>query len=487
MASHSPFFKGFLLLFLFQISPMIEARGVDRIIAVVEDEVVLESDLMRRVEAVRQGMVQSGAQLPSETALIKQVLDRLITEKVQISMAERGGLKIDDETLRQAVLQIAQKNNLSPEELRESLHQEGVEYHDFLEQVRGEITQQRLRSSQVHSQIKISDNEVEQWMAQRGTLAGHPDTEFLLGHILVSTPQAASASTLEAAHAKAEHILGELRKGHDFKKLAAGSSDSSEALKGGDLGWRKLSAMPTIFADLVPRMHKGDVEGPIRSPSGFHIIKLLDTRGSDVERVVKTHVRHILIKPNDLITNEDARKKLEAIRGRVIAGDDFGDLARGNSDDKGSAVKGGDLGFVSPGALVPEFEQAMNALANDQLSEPVQSQFGWHLIQVLERKESEDNEEILRKKAQDDIFTRRVGEETELWLKKIRDEAYVEIREPEYIPEGYVPPPALKPKASEPEKSQASGEDGEGEGDKSSETGEAQKSQSEKGWLDGWF
>ena len=460
-----------------------DGREVDRIIAVVEDEVVLESDLMRRVEAVRQGMIQSGAELPSETALIKQVLDRMITEKVQISMAERGGLKIDDETLRQAVLQIAQKNNMTAEELRDSLRQEGVEYHEFLEQIRGEITQQRLRSSQVHSQIKISDSEVEQWMSQRGTHAAHPDTEFLLGHILIATPQAAPASTIEAAHSKAGHVLEELRKGHDFKKLAAGSSDSSEALKGGDLGWRKLSAIPTIFADLVPKMHKGDVEGPIRSPSGFHIIKLLDTRGSDVERVVKTHVRHILIKPNDLITNEDARKKLEAIRSRVTAGDDFGDLARGNSDDKGSAVKGGDLGFVSPGALVPEFEQAMNALEKDQLSEPVQSQFGWHLIQVLERKESEDNDEVLKKKAQDDIFSRRVGEETELWLKKIRDEAYVEIRVPEYIPEGYSPPPSLKPKASEPEKPSASEADGEAE--KSAE--EEKKPDGEKGWLGDWF
>lgn len=450
------------------------AREVDRIIAVVEDEVVLESDLMRRVEAVRQGMMQSGASVPSETALIKQVLDRLITEKVELSMAERGGLKIDDETLRQAVLQIAQKNNMTPEELRESLRHEGIEYHDFLEQIRGEITQQRLRSSQVHSQIKISDHEVEAWLNQRGHLVGHPDTEFLLGHILVATPQTASAQVLEAARAKAERIVEDLRKGQDFKQLAATFSNSSEALKGGDLGWRKLSAIPTLFTELVPKLHKGDVEGPIRSPSGFHVIKLLDTRGSATERVTKTRVRHILIKPNDLVTNEDAKKKLEAIRGRVLAGDDFGDLARGNSDDKGSAVKGGELGFVSPGALVPEFEQAMNALEINQLSEPVQSQFGWHLIQVLERKESEDNEEMLKKKAQDDIFSRRVGEETELWLKKIRDEAYIEIRVPEYTPEGYSPPPAPKPKPVE-------------KADEPPRTLGQEGNQETNGWLDGWF
>lgn len=470
----SKWFRGLFWAFGLMVTIQAEAREVDRIIAVVEDEVVLESDLLRRVEAVRQGMIQSGAAVPSENALIKQVLDRMITEKVELSMAERGGLKIDDETLRQAVLQIAQKNNMSPEELRESLRHEGIEYHDFLEQIRGEITQQRLRSSQVHSQIKISDHEVEAWMSQRGHLVGHPDTEFLLGHILVATPQAAPAAVLEAARAKAHKILEELRRGEDFKQIAAASSNASEALKGGDLGWRKLSAIPTLFTEVVPHMHKGDVEGPIRSPSGFHVIKLLDTRGSAVERVTKTRVRHILIKPNDLVTNEDAKKKLEVIRGRVLAGDDFGDLARGNSDDKGSAVKGGELGFVSPGALVPEFERAMNALDINQLSEPVQSQFGWHLIQVLERKESEDSEEMLRKKAQDDIFTRRVGEETELWLKKIRDEAYVEIRVPEYIPEGYTPPSTPRPKASE--KTEEAPKDATPENSKEN-----------PGWLEGWF
>jgi peptidyl-prolyl cis-trans isomerase SurA len=236
-------------------------------------------------------------------------------------------------------------------------------------------------------------------------------------------------------------------------------------------------------------MKKGDVEGPIRSPSGFHIIKLLDTRGSALERITKTHVRHILIKPNELITNEDARKKLEAIHARIKAGDDFADLARGNSDDKGSAVKGGDLGFVTPGALVAEFESAMNALAINQLSEPVQSQFGWHLIQVLERKESQDSDEVLRKKAQDEIFERRVGEETEVWLRKIRDEAYVEIRVPEYIPEGYTPPPALKPKPPAKDEPAAANANATGEADKAK--GEKpktpEKEQEEKGWLDGWF
>ncbi|NDE34156.1 MAG: molecular chaperone SurA [Gammaproteobacteria bacterium] len=417
------------------------AEGVDRIVAIVEDEVILESELQKRIEMVRQGMSGSDAPTLSGLPLARQVLERLILEKIQINLAEKSGLRIDDETLRQAVQQIAQKNNVTPEELRQSLRAEGIEYSEFLEQIRGELAQQRLRASQVNNQIKISDREIEHWLKSRGQSAANPDAEFLLGHILISTPQAASPQALKVGKERADKLIEELKGGLDFKEATVRSSDSSEALKGGDLGWRKLSAMPTLFADLVPKMKKGDLEGPIRSPSGFHIIKLLDTRGGDAERITKTRVRHILIKPNELINNNDAKKKLDAIRTRIEAGDDFGDLARGNSDDKGSAVKGGDLGFVSPGALVPEFEQAMIALDPHHLSQPVQSQFGWHLIEVLERQESDDTQELLKKKAQDDIFNRKVGEETEIWLRRIRDEAFVEIRIPELLPEGSQPPP----------------------------------------------
>ncbi len=422
-----------------------DAEGVDRIVAIVEDEVILESELQKRIDMVRQGMSGSDAPTPSGLPLARQVLERLILEKIQINLAEKTGLRIDDETLRQAVQQIAQKNNVTPEELRQSLRAEGIEYSDFLEQIRGELAQQRLRAAQVNNQIKISDREIEHWKTSRGQSAVNPDVEFLLGHILISTPQAASPQALKAAKERADKLVEELKGGLDFKEASLRSSDSSEALKGGDLGWRKLSALPTLFAEMVPKMKKGDVDGPIRSPSGFHLIKLLDTRGGGAERITKTRVRHILIKPNELINNDDAKKKLQAIRTRIEAGDDFGDLARGNSDDKGSAVKGGDLGFVSPGALVPEFEQAMIALEPHPLSQPVQSQFGWHLIEVLDRQESDDTQELLKKKAQDDIFNRKVGEETEIWLRRIRDEAFVEIRIPDLLPEGSPPPPAKTP------------------------------------------
>lgn len=415
------------------------ADGVDRIVAVVEDDVILESELQKKIAVIREGLSRSGTEPPSGIALARQVLDRLILEKIQIHLAEKSGFRVDDETLRQAVQQIAQKNNLTPEELRSSLRAEGIEYPDFLEQIRGELAQQRLRTNQVNSQIKISDREIQHWLDSRGKGSANPNTEYLVGHILIATPQAAPPAAVQEAREKADKLIAELRKGLDFKQASLSSSDSSEALKGGDLGWRKLSELPSLFADIAPKMKKGEIEGPIRSPSGFHIIKLLDQRGGNVELITKTHVRHILLKPNELLTNDDARKKLESIKARIEAGDDFGDLARGNSDDKGSAVKGGDLGFVTPGALVPEFEEAMNNLKPKQLSEPVQSQFGWHLIQVLERQESDDTAELLKKQAQDEIFKRKVEEETELWLRRIRDEAYVEIRVPELAPEGQAP------------------------------------------------
>jgi peptidyl-prolyl cis-trans isomerase SurA len=302
---------------------------------------------------------------------------------------------------------------------------------------------QRLRGGQINSQIKISDREVENWLAAHGKGKEEAGgSEYLVGHILVSTPQAASPEDVQRAKEKADALFTELQKGKNFKEASVASSDSDKALTGGDLGWRKAGQLPTLFADLVPKMKEGELQGPIRSPSGFHIVKLLGVRGGGAEHITKTHVRHILIKPTEVLPDEEARRKIESLRERIQAGDDFANLARGHSDDKGSAIKGGDLGFVMPGALVPEFESAMSALAINQLSEPVQTQFGWHLIQVLERQESEDSDELLKNRAREEIMKRRVEEETELWLRRIREEAYVEIRLNE--PAAAAPAPAEK-------------------------------------------
>lgn len=403
-------------------------EALDRIVAVVEDGVILESELDNKVRTIKRGLEQSNTALPPNSMLTRQVLERMIVEKIQLQLAEKSGIRVDDETLRMAVQQIAQRNKISVEELRESLEQEGVSYADFLNQIRGEITIGRFRSNQVNSQVKVSDREIDHYLEAQTKSGVNPDSEYLLGHILIATPQAASSADIQKAKDKADAMFGDLKKGADFKQTALQSSDDPEALKGGDLGWRKLGQIPSLFAELVPTMHEGDIQGPIRSPNGFHIIKLLGVKGGEQHTVTKTHVRHILIKPNETLSDADAAQKLLGLKERIANGEDFAELARAHSDDKGSAIKGGDLGDVEPGALVPPFEDAMSKLSPNELSAPVQTQFGWHLIQVLERHESTDNSEAQRSQARDAIFKRKVEEETELWLRRIRDEAYVEIR-----------------------------------------------------------
>ena len=409
-------------------SPLSQAYTLDRIVAVVEDGVILESELEAKVSAIEQTLRSSQTPLPPGDILQRQVLERLIVDRIQLQLAEKAGIRVDDETLRQAVQQIARRNNMDMEEFRNSLRQEGMDYATFVDQIRTEIATGRLRNGQVNSQIKLSDREVEHFLATQGKSSLARDSQYHLGHILIATRQAASPRDVQQARDKAEKLVSEIKAGLDFKQASIRSSDSPQALNGGDLGWRKLSEIPSLFAEVVPGLHEGEVAGPIRSPSGFHIIKLLGNRGGQFDSITKTRVRHILIKPNEVLSDEEAKRKLLAIRQRIENGDDFAQLARGHSDDKGSAIKGGELGWIQAGALVPPFEEAMNQLALRQISEPVQTQFGWHLIQVLERQESSDTAELLHNQARDELFKRKVEEETELWLRRIRDEAYVDIR-----------------------------------------------------------
>lgn len=404
------------------------AEEIDRIVAVVEDGVILESELLQKLDAVKRNLRQANTSLPPDSQLARQVLERLIIDKLQLQLADKAGIKIDEETLRGAVQQIAQRNNMSPEEFRQSLRAEGIDYAEFVDQIRSEIAIGRLRSSQINSQIKVSDREIQNYLESHAFSQGGSDRQYALAHILIATPQAASPAQVQKARDKAENLLKEIKAGLDFKQAALSASDSEHALKGGELGWRKKSEIPSLFADLVDHMKEGDVEGPIRSSSGYHLVKLLAVRGGEPHILTKTRVRHILIKPNEVLSDSEAKQKLLTLKDRIENGEDFGVLARAYSDDKGSAIKGGELGWVRPGALVPAFEEAMNRLEPNRLSEPVQTQFGWHLIQVLERQQSNDSDEFRRNQAREEIFKRKVEEETELWLRRIRDEAYVEIR-----------------------------------------------------------
>lgn len=416
-------------LFLFQ-APARARDMDDHIIAVVEDSVILESELAQKIQEVERKLSQSGTSVPPEDVLSRQVLERMIVDKLQLQAADRAGIKVDDETLRGAVQQIASRNNMSLEQFRRALEAEGLSYADFTGQIRDEITLSRLRSSQVTSRIKVTEREIDNYLAAGGPLGapGADSAEYHLGNILIATPPGASSSQLQAAYEKTMRVLGEIQRGKDFKEAAVAYSNDSLALSGGDLGWRKAQDLPGQLAELVLQMREGEIKGPLRSASGFHLIKLFGVKGSGEHVSTRTHVRHILLKTSEVLSDEDARQRLLALRQRLEHGEDFAALARAHSDDKGSAIKGGDLGFVDPGALVPQFEDAMNHLAINQLSEPVQTQFGWHLIQVLERQQRTDTSEFHRTQAREAILRRKTEEETELWLRQMRDEAYVEVR-----------------------------------------------------------
>ncbi len=405
---------------------MVQAELLDRIVAVVEDEVILDSALSREVYSIRQKLQNKKVMIPPDFILRKQVLERLILEKLQLQRAAKMGIHISDEMLRNAIADIAARNNLSPEQFRTELQSQGMNFADFQESIRKEIIMNQLRAREIGARIKVTDREVAHYLETQGGV-GQEKEKYRLGHILISVPEAASSTVIQKAKEKAEKIVADLKSGEDFKQTAIAVSDGGSALNGGDLGWRTIGQIPTLFVERVVKMKKGDVSEPIRSPSGFHIIKVLDKEGTDKHIITKTKVRHILIKTNELIDDAEARKRLLALKQRIQDGDDFAALARAHSDDKGSAIKGGDLGWVVPGVLVPAFEAAMNQLAIGDISEPIQTQFGWHIIQVLDRQQEDDSIEFKKNQVREEIRKRKIEEETELWLRRLRDEAYVEI------------------------------------------------------------
>ncbi|MGR8933623.1 MAG: peptidylprolyl isomerase [Gammaproteobacteria bacterium] len=411
--------------------PCAYAEYLDGIVAVVEDDVILDSELRIEVANVTYKLKSSGMAMPPAYILRKQVLERLIIDKLQRQLAERSGIKLTDEMLNNAVLDIARRNNMGLEEFKSELRRQHIDYQKFVENIHNEIIINQLRAREIGERIKVTDKEVEHYLETQGT-SGETNAQYRLGHILVSVPSGAAPAKIQKAKQKADLIVAELHKGLDFEQAAISNSDDNQALKGGDLGWRNIGQIPTLFTDIVKTMAKGDIAGPLRSPSGFHIIKLLDVKGKagsgGEHTVTQTHVRHILIKTNELVDDNEAQKRLHNLRERILQGDDFAELARAHSDDKVSALKGGDLGWVAPGSLVPPFEEAMEQLALKELSEPVQTQFGWHLIQVLGRQNRSDSGEFKKNQAIEEIRKRKIEEETELWLRRLRDEAYVEIR-----------------------------------------------------------
>lgn len=404
-----------------------EVEKLDRIVAVVDQTVITEQELENRIHTVTAQFAKQGTELPEESVLRKQILERLISDTLQLQYAAQTGLKVDDNQLDKTIERIADQNQMSLTEFGEALAKDGVSMHRFRSDIRNEITLARLREREVDSRVNVSESEIDNYLTTQASRNENQD-EFEISHILVRTPEESSTEDIQKARNKVEQALAQLQADTNFAKVSASFSDAPNALEGGNLGWKQGSQMPTLFLDALKGMQVGDVSQILRSPNGFHILKLTNKRGGNSPLVIQqTHARHILIKLSEVMSEKDGKAKMDGIKERLDNGEKFEVLARQFSED-GSASNGGDLGWVNPGDTVPQFEKAMNELKDGQISEPVRSPFGWHIIQVLERRQQDMSKESARLKARQEIRARKADEAYQDWIRELRDRAYVEYR-----------------------------------------------------------
>jgi peptidyl-prolyl cis-trans isomerase SurA len=419
-----------ILALLLAISSLLPAQAavvpLNHIVAVVNDEVITRKELDKRYDEVVQSLTRQNTPLPPRDVLEKQLLERMITELALQQHARNTGVRVDPTQVERAIQRIAEQNKLDMAGLQAALERDGQSLDSMRNTVRNEILIARARERDVDNRVTVSDSEIEgylQTQAQQGV-----ETEYNFSHILITVPENAPPEEIQARRARAEEIIDLLAKGGDFAQLSASYSDASNALQGGAFGWRPSGKLPTLFVDALKKLRPGQVSPILKSGNGFHILKLIDKRGLDATlSVTQTHARHILIKTNELTSESDARTRLLQIKERIDNGVPFEQLARQYSDD-GSAAKGGDLGWINPGDTVPEFERAMNDLKDGEVSGPVQSPFGWHLIQVLGRRNQDVTQERQRLTARQAIRERKAEEAFQDWVRQIRDSAYVELR-----------------------------------------------------------
>jgi peptidyl-prolyl cis-trans isomerase SurA len=405
----------------------VHGEMLDRIAAIVNDGLVLKSELDSQMDSVTKRLVEQKIELPSQSVLKQQVLDRLVVQEIQMQRAKHVGLTISDEQLNSALQEIAARNKIPFDQLPTALAAQGIDYKQYRESMRKELTLNTLRQRDVISHINVTPRELDQYLARQQSAASND--EFNVSHILLSLPAAATPQQLEEISHKAQDLATRAAKGEDFGQLAIANSNSSTALDGGQLGWRKGGQLPQFVLDLVVKMKPGDVSEPVRTPSGFHIVKLNERRSGEVAVIVnQVHVRHILMKPNELDDDETVRQKLAKLRDRIEKGEDFAGIASTSSEDPGSAPDGGDLGWSGPGTFVPEFDKAVADLKVNEISEPFKTRYGWHIVQMLGTRTYDSTEDVRRQKAFVAIRESKADEETELWVRALRDEAFVEIK-----------------------------------------------------------
>lgn len=403
------------------------AVSLDRVVAIVDKDVVLESELNDRKASIMERLRGQYQQLPPEDVLNKQILDQLIIERIELGMAERYDIKVDEAEIDEAVGRVLQKNQITQAQLEADLRTQGLTLAGLRKQMRNELTISHLQQGVVNSRIKVTDQDINNFLASSdGKFATSPD--FHIGHILIAVSSSADADAIAASEKQANEIYQKLQAGSDFSQMAISFSNDQAALQGGDIGWRKLAQLPELFGNQMADLAVGQVSKPFRSGAGFHILKNIEQRGGGEQLVEQTHGRHILIKTSEIMDDAQAREKLLGLKARIEKGEDFGKLARENSEDTGSMLSGGDLGWSMPGMFVPEFEEALKNTAIGSISRPFKSQFGWHILQVIERRKEDMSDRMKRNQAANVLRSRRFDEEFQLWLTQIREEAYVEVK-----------------------------------------------------------
>ena len=408
----------------------LDTRGemLDRIAAIVNDGVVLNSDLDLQVEAVSVRLRQQKLDLPAQNVLRQQVLERLVVQEIQLQRAQHDGVKVTDETLNAALSDVARRNNLTLSQLPQALADQGLDYGAYRDDLRKEITLSMLRQRDVLERIVVTPKEIDQYLEKQAK-APSGNHEFNVSHILIAVAQDASQAQLDEAARRANEVYQKASGGEDFARLAVAYSNSQTALEGGSLGWRKETELPTFLTDVVAKLKPGEVSEPLRTPTGFHIVKVNEVRGSEAKAIEnQVHARHILMKTTELADDATVKQKLNALRDRILKGEEFAGLAQTNSEDPGSAAQGGDLGWTGPGSFVPEFEQHLSTLKDDEISEPFKTQYGWHIVQMLGHRQFDATGEVKRRKAMEAIRASKADEETEIWVRRLRDEAYVEVK-----------------------------------------------------------
>ncbi|MGH8763265.1 MAG: peptidylprolyl isomerase [Nitrosospira sp.] len=402
---------------------------IDHIVAVVNENVITRHELDETLKTAVKQLQKQGIQPPEPAVLEKQLLERIILNRVQLQLARETGVTVSDTELDQTLRRIAQENKLSLQEFYSALEHDGISFNKFRDEIRDEIILVRLKEREVNNRINVTEGEVDNFLQAQETSPDNSNDEYRISHILVQLPEQVDALKIQAMRERAENALNQLKSGVEFAKVAAEFSDAADAMQGGLLDWRPASQLTKKFAEILAPMRPGELTDIIQSPNGFHILKLIDRRNQKdaVTMVDQTHARHILIKVNELTSENDARRRITDLKERLDNGGNFEELARLHSED-GSASLGGDLGWVSPGDTVPEFEQAMSALRDGETSAPVQSPFGWHLIQVMERRSKDMSNERQRQTARQAIRARKGDAAFQEWLQRLRDRAYVEYR-----------------------------------------------------------